>query len=180
MVRETLNNLTIGFITLGVAFLIGGAMTLVISEIGDDLQTTNSSLVSNETGAINTTGYYVVVNYRSDFVSIDTSSVRITTHQYLNNSVPIASGNYTAFSNGSIIQSSKVSAGINMSEPFANITYTFTLNNNPTEFLVAKNGSAGMVKLASFGTIFGIIIAVVIILGIIALAVTAFRRREQS
>ena len=50
---------------------------------------------------------------------------------------------------------------------------------NSTEWNIAKNGSAAMVKLGSFGTIFGIIIAVAVILALIAVAVTAFRTREQ-
>jgi len=45
------------------------------------------------------------------------------------------------------------------------------------EILVVGNGSKGLLKLASFGTIFGIIIAVVVILALIALAVSAFRTR---
>ena len=43
------------------------------------------------------------------------------------------------------------------------------------EAAVVGNGSKALLKLASFGTIFGIIIAVAVILALIAVAVTAFR-----
>ena len=43
--------------------------------------------------------------------------------------------------------------------------------------LIIGNGSKGVLKLASFGTIFGIIIAVVVILALLAVAVNAFRQR---
>jgi len=175
--------LVVAFVTLGIAFLIAGILTLVNSEFASQLQSTTAYRVDNETGNgtlvqayINDSIYFSAARSNRTFVSL--ANVRV----YNNTAIAgqgtadaiIAAGNYTIdTAAGSIINATVLN--------YNNVswTYDYTLNDNPDEFQIVKNGSGGIIKLSSFGQIMGIIIALAVIGALIALGIATYKTRRE-
>ncbi len=161
---ETTKQVMVAFLILSVtAVAILLSLTALDDSIGDtvDLSFSPTVTVLNETGAyINITGY-TLSGYNSTWSSIIATAVWNETTVDL-----LESGNYTLSSVGVLTNASESEYSTNDYGVNVSYTYLFTIDGGSVSSIVG-NISAGLVTFfASTGTIFSILIVVVIILAI--------------
>ena len=149
--------------TLGVAILLALTSLQSGTETIIDQRTSDVITVTKETGAyINTTGY-TLSGYNSTWTSITATEVwaNVSGTPYL-----VPSSNYTLSSTGILTNATIVPNAAEYNDANVSYTYQFTYSLGRTDAIVG-NVSGGLVTFfASTGTIFSILVVVVIILAI--------------
>lgn len=163
-------------IIFGVASLVIGVIIsfVIVSTLLDaDLLSTDRDvvLVSNESGAINNTGYALTGGSAARFIPGTISISRA-----YNGSNVISSGNWTISSTGNISNASEVTYAL------VNFTYTYTLYNQEetSSTDLKKNFTSGVDNVSEKIPTVLLVAAIVLILGILVLLVAAWQRMRMS
>ncbi len=161
---ETTKQVMVAFLVLSVtAIAILLSLTALDDSIGDtiDISYSPTVTVANETGAyINITGYNLS-GYNSTWSSITATAVWNETTAVL-----LGSGNYTLSSVGVLTNASTSPYSTNNYGVNVSYTYLITIDSESVNSIIGNVSSGLVVFFASTGTIFSILIVVVIILAI--------------
>ncbi|KKM63601.1 hypothetical protein LCGC14_1509880 [marine sediment metagenome] len=161
---ETTKQVMVTFLVLSVtAIAILLSLTALDDSIGNtiDISYSPAVIVANETGAyINVTGY-TLSGYNSTWSSITATAVWNETTAVL-----LGSGNYTLSSVGVLTNASTSDYSTNNYGVNVSYTYLITIDSESVNSIIGNVSSGLVVFFASTGTIFSILIVVVIILAI--------------
>ena len=163
---ETTKQVMVAFLILSVtAIAILLSLTALDDSIGDSIDISYSPIVTvtNESGAyVNVTGY-TLSGYNSTWSSISATAVwvNVSGTAYL-----IPSANYTLSSVGVLTNATEVWNATEYDDAEVSYTYLITLDSGSVSSIVGNISSGLVVFFASTGTIFSILIVVVIILAI--------------
>ena len=161
---ETTKQVMVAFLILSVtAIAVLLSLTALDDSIGDtvDISYSPTNIVNNETGAyINITGY-TLSGYNSTWSSITMTAVWNETTDVL-----LGSGNYTVSSVGVLTNASTSDYSTNNYGVNVSYTYIFAIDSGTISSIIGNVSSGLVTFFASTGTIFSILIVVVIILAI--------------
>jgi len=163
---ETTKQVMVTFLILAVtAIAVLLSLTALDYSIGDtiDISYSPTVTVTNETGAyINITGY-TLSGYNSTWSSVSASAVwaNVSGTVYL-----VPSANYTLSSVGVLTNATNVPNATEYNDANVSYTYLITIDDGTVSSIIGNVSSGLVVFFASTGTIFSILIVVVIILAI--------------
>ena len=147
-----------------IAGIVLGAGALILSKVSTTVQTTNSYSVTEELRFLSHFPNQTTQGGNSSYVAGSLASVTVYNASIVNAYILVTDGNYTIDTTTGSINLTTESSYTLLN---ASINYTWTGNNNPTEFYAIKNASGGLINISNFMPTIEIIVEAIIILGLI-------------
>ena len=178
-----LKTITTTGIIFGVAIIIMTIMTQIVKETRTTQAETNTNSVINESlGNIIGNSSVNVETITTEGFSLDTSSVGIfnttTPATSSNLTQTLSSGNYTVYSNGTILFNN-LEGEYNKSNAVMKINYSYKATSLDYKWNISSKGLIGQSKLANWNVTIGLVLGAILVITTLSILFAMRFRKEE-